>query len=487
MREPTQTDVRQEFDDGLSDTSYPQSVIVVGAGLAGLATAYELERRGCQVTLLEATERPGGRAYTLRAPFADDLYAEAGAMTVSPHCHYTMHYVREFGLELAPSDLLDSDFAYFMRGKFASPNAASLAELGLPLSPRERQMDVADMIDSYVQSLCRELQPDLDADPWQVTERLAPYDRYSVQELLRERGASDAAISLMDPLFLEMRGGDLQSASALSWLRYESSGHSMTKASSSWSKIQGGTDQLPRAFARRLQENTRYCSPVARIQQDERCARVTVIAHGRLSTLEADRVVLTVPFSAARHIDFADAGLSADKHRVMRQLRYASVVRTYLQMRRQYWNDPKVSYSTDLPIRWIRDATPHAPGPRKIIECMATGQRARAVAAMSDEERLRFTVDQLETVLPGAAEHYENGTSVVWDREPYIEGAYILPEQDHTDLMPLIRRPEGRLHFAGEHAAFEPNGGAMTFALESAARVLVELGQDQPVAMGTAG
>ncbi|MCX4966368.1 FAD-dependent oxidoreductase [Streptomyces sp. NBC_00654] len=95
MTEPTQTEVRHALDGGLEGLQAPRKVIVVGAGLSGLAIAYELTRRGSHVTVLEATDRPGGRAYTLREPFADGLYAEAGAMTVTPNCHYAMHYIRE--------------------------------------------------------------------------------------------------------------------------------------------------------------------------------------------------------------------------------------------------------------------------------------------------------------------------------------------------------------------------------------------------------
>src|SRR5438128_11069829 len=51
-------------------------VIVVGAGLAGLAAAHELTRAGVEVTVLEARDRPGGRVHTLREPFSDGLYAE---------------------------------------------------------------------------------------------------------------------------------------------------------------------------------------------------------------------------------------------------------------------------------------------------------------------------------------------------------------------------------------------------------------------------
>lgn len=211
------------------------------------------------MTVLEAADRAGGRARTLREPFADGLYAEAGAMTVSPHCHYTLHYIRELGVDLAPSDLLDTTFSYYLRGRFATPDGTSLARLGLSLNPAEEGMDVAQLMDTYVQSLCRELQPDLDAANWEVTERLALYDRRSVAEVLRDRGASEAAIGLLDPFFLEMRGGDLQSASALSWLRYESSGHSMIKAGTSWSKIK----EAPTDYRRPSRTGSRAISTTA--------------------------------------------------------------------------------------------------------------------------------------------------------------------------------------------------------------------------------
>src|SRR3989442_5041153 len=54
-------------------------VSVVGAGLAVLVAAYDLTKAGHDVTLLEASTRPGGRIWTLREPFSDGLYAEAGA------------------------------------------------------------------------------------------------------------------------------------------------------------------------------------------------------------------------------------------------------------------------------------------------------------------------------------------------------------------------------------------------------------------------
>src|SRR5438270_10366801 len=79
--------------------SRPKTVIVIGAGIAGLSCAYELVRRGHEVTVLEASGRPGGHVRTFHDPFADGLYADMGA----EHFYYPGYtqywrYLNEFGL-----------------------------------------------------------------------------------------------------------------------------------------------------------------------------------------------------------------------------------------------------------------------------------------------------------------------------------------------------------------------------------------------------
>src|SRR5215216_4772913 len=80
----------------------PQKILVLGAGMAGLAAAFELVEQGHDVTILEARTRPGGRVLTLREPFADGLYAEAGAMQIFDTHTRAQRYIRQFGLEIDP-------------------------------------------------------------------------------------------------------------------------------------------------------------------------------------------------------------------------------------------------------------------------------------------------------------------------------------------------------------------------------------------------
>jgi len=70
--------------------------------MAGLVAGYELSKLGHDVTILEARTRPGGRVHTLREPFADGLYAEAGAARIPDNHDLTLKYVKEFALPLEP-------------------------------------------------------------------------------------------------------------------------------------------------------------------------------------------------------------------------------------------------------------------------------------------------------------------------------------------------------------------------------------------------
>ena len=80
----------------------PKKVIILGAGMAGLVAAYELTQLGHDVTVLEARMRPGGRAFTIREPFSDGLYAEAGAARIPDNHDLTLKYVKLFDVPLEP-------------------------------------------------------------------------------------------------------------------------------------------------------------------------------------------------------------------------------------------------------------------------------------------------------------------------------------------------------------------------------------------------
>src|SRR6266849_9542205 len=97
-----------------------RQVVVLGAGLAGLAAAYELKKAGYAVTVIEARTRPGGRVLTYRDPFADGLYAEMGAEYVDATDEYDHRFCKELGLKVMTAKLYDAIFVRGQRFKMAS-------------------------------------------------------------------------------------------------------------------------------------------------------------------------------------------------------------------------------------------------------------------------------------------------------------------------------------------------------------------------------
>jgi monoamine oxidase len=79
-----------------------KKVLILGAGMAGLVAGYELSQLGHEITILEARTRPGGRVHTLREPFSDGLFAEAGAARIPENHDLTLKYVKTFELPLEP-------------------------------------------------------------------------------------------------------------------------------------------------------------------------------------------------------------------------------------------------------------------------------------------------------------------------------------------------------------------------------------------------
>ena len=93
-----------------------QHVVVIGAGMAGLSAAYQLRAGGHRVDVLEARLRPGGRVHTVRG-FAEDLYAEAGALFIATDHPYLMKYVDLAGVELDPIHARELSNFYYLRGE----------------------------------------------------------------------------------------------------------------------------------------------------------------------------------------------------------------------------------------------------------------------------------------------------------------------------------------------------------------------------------
>ena len=162
-------------------------IVIIGEGLAGLTAAYELTQAGHTITVLEAQTTPGGRVRTLRAPFADGLYAELGAARIPENHEWTLKYVKQFGLELAPFYPTNRDFTTFLRDtRIAAPAGMSpnLSRFPVELTEEERAMG----FDGLFGKAFGEAPDHVDDQSRWPREALKPYDPDDAQGVPSEPG-----------------------------------------------------------------------------------------------------------------------------------------------------------------------------------------------------------------------------------------------------------------------------------------------------------
>jgi monoamine oxidase len=420
------------------------SVLVLGAGLAGLCAAWDLEQLGYSVTILDARTRPGGRVYTLRHPFSDCLYAEAGAARIQDSHEFTLRYAKLFNLALDPFFPVDGFNVTVAGGKrilVQAGQAPDLAELPLSFSPEERKLGLRGSFAKYLFSHAGAL-----GDPVKPDWPAADLSRFecSLADFMQRQGASAGVLHML------ALGHDLGAMSALQLLRDAAIGAS-TKL---WYKIRGGNDQLPRAFAAKLSGRILYSAEVVRIEQDDRTVRVVYLQAGTPVILSADYMICSLPLPVMRRIEVVP-GLSSPKRAAIYEIDYIPMARVFLQSRRRFWVERGHNgwASTDDPID-VWDYTKDQPGQRGILGAYTSGRMAIRLTYLDPAERASAVLNMMERVHPGTRENYEGSASHSWVTDAWSFGAAAeFKPRQLSAFYQSMRTPEGRIHFAGEHTS----------------------------------
>jgi len=187
-------------------------------------------------------------------------------------------------------------------------------------------------------------------------------------------------------------------------------------------------------------------------------------------------LICTIPFSVLKGIEIVPP-FSPEKQRAIAEQSYDSVTRIYLQTRTRYWESEGLNgfAITDLPEE-IWHPTFDQPGRRGILVSYQSGAQAQQMAAMRENERTNGTLERMEKIFPGLRNNFEGGTTICWDEDEWARGALsILKPGEMFSLLPHIAKPEGRVHFAGEHTSAWP--GWMQGALESGHRAAHEVNE----------
>lgn len=435
-------------------------VVILGAGLAGLSAGWELHNAGHDVTILEAQLHPGGRAHTIREGLSDDLYAEAGAARIPASHSITLEWVKHFGLELEPfrpTQLSEVALLKGKRVKIPPDKPLDMSQVPLDLTPEERKIGLDDLDEYYFGPLMKQAGSAIREEWPPEIMRLADI---SAEDFLHQRGASTDAIHYMLAGF--------EQDSALDYIREENNHYKQPK-----SKIKGGTDLLPRAFAAKLSDVIRYGCVVEHIERGENRVRIACRHAGMLDYVEAEAAICTIPFGVLRHISVTPEW-TAEKRKVIDGLHYLAVVRTTFQVSRRYWEDEGLNGfgSSDKNFE-VWHPTYNKPGRRGLLQAYFYEDYARHLDEMSEGDRIERMIGDMNEVHPGLRQYLETVVTKSWQSDPWQKGAYTEYHPGQLEWYSAICRREGRVWFAGEHASPWPTW--MQGAIASGIRVAREM------------
>jgi monoamine oxidase len=468
--------------DGLRKTRQPKKVIVVGAGMAGLVAASLLKQAGHQVKIIEASSRVGGRVYTLRSPFTQGEYLEAGAMRI-PNVHQlTLAYIKKFGLPInsfinaTPNDLIYTN-GVRTTAKEADRNPNILR---FPVAAKERGKSA----DELFLAASRKILDFVKRNPkrnWPIVVRR--FDHYSLDTFLRHNPVgpklSHQAIDMIQIM------QDTEGISQLSYIQTLQAFQLLYQPNIRFYEITGGNDKLPKAFLPQLQRDILFNHKMTKISQ--RNGTVTIHSMHTKTRQPAktmgDVAIITVPYSLLQLVEVEPKHLfSYGKRKAIRELHYAPATKIGIQFKCRFWEQEGHlggKIVTDLPVRYAFYPS-HGlgkRGPGTVLASYTWEDDALPWDALKQEDRVRQALEDWAKLHGKKVfRAFDTGTSWSWSQYQYSGGAFVLyrPGQQN-ELGPHLAKPEGRIFFAGEHVSSTPTW--IQGAIESAIRTAVEVHQ----------
>jgi monoamine oxidase len=434
------------------------SVLVAGAGLAGLAAAHDLAATGASVTVIDARDRVGGRVWTVHDGFADAQHAEAGGDLIDEEQHEIRALAEELGLPLRR--ILRAGFGYARLDQSGRPRIVRrTADLGWGR--------LAETLRDLTRRYC------LAEQRWDspIASELA---RRSVAKWLDDIQADDELRATATGL----RGFFLADPEELALIALVDQFAEMEGAppAGTMYRIEGGNDRLPSGLAARLDDRLRLKTELIAVSHRGRHVRASV-KHGRsVSQITADYLVVALPATILRRIPITPS-LPAQQHDAIARLKYGRATKSLLQFSRRFWRVPGQprAFASSLPFGAVWDGNEEQGGRTGILALLAGGGASDQTQAMVAKDGARRLADELDWLGSRRGELVAS-KQIVWESDSWARGgyAYFDPTFDPA-LRPWLARPFGRLFFAGEHTSLRWQG-YMNGAVESGRRAAAEVG-----------
>jgi len=461
-------------------------VVILGAGVSGMAAAWELGKAGYDCTILEARARTGGRVWTVRrgdkiemtdgsrqvCAWDEGQYMNAGAARLPSHHQIVLGYCRELGVELevevntSRSALLLNPEANGgkpiqmrtaindTRGHVSEllAKAINKGALDQDLTAEDKQRMVA-FLKTY-----GDLSPDLfykgsqraglKIEPGAGDERATPYDPISLKALLDE----DLWNGVLFEETIDMQATMFQP--------------------------KGGMDAIPHAFAKAL--GPKIIKRQCEVRQIRKTAKgVRIAYHDKVAnqdlTIEADYCISTIPLPVLAKID---ADFSPAYKAAIARTPYRDSIKIGWQAPR-FWEGPRYQIYGGLSfvkgpsnMVWYPSYGLHSKT-GVLLGAYAGGRAADELAKMPRAAQIEHTRKVIEAMHPGCGQLLEKPMQVQWAAVPYNLGIGVGWASDDEPDYHLLGQPDGPIHFAGEYLSHV--GAWQEGAIRAAHRAIIML------------
>jgi monoamine oxidase len=445
------------------DSGKGWKVVILGAGIAGLVSAYELAKAGYQCTLLEARDRPGGRNWTVRNGTTVELldgtrqtaryigegsYFNAGPARI-PSVHKTMlEYCRELGVALE----------VFVNTNRNTLVASDRAWGGQPVEQRQVINDTRGWIAELLAK---------SVNQGALDQHLTQEDRERLLVMLRSfgdlrqgsvyRGSTRAGVARLpgagDVTAGERAPLDLHSLLDAGLWANLTQEEAFEQQATMFQPV-GGMDRIAYAFARKLGKTIQYRAVVKEIRKTSGGVRVVYSHNGSERSVTSDYCVCALPVPQLRTIanDF-----SPEVRQAIEETRYNDSYKIAWESKR-FW---ETEYSIYGGISWIQG------GPINMVwypsgnmhgemGVLISGYGLQSLPAFNAlpgvEAKFDASRAAVERLFPGHGKDLRSPMFVVWEKIPYSQGAW--PAQLGGGYFDgpyrAFMQPDDRIYFAGD-------------------------------------
>lgn len=468
------------------------SVLILGAGVAGMTAALELSRAGYKVQVLEYNDRVGGRSWTLQGgdtytelggatqtcQFAPGNYINPGPWRIPWHHHGLIHYCHELGVALEP----------FMQVNYNAYVHNTQAFGGKPQRYRHIQADFYGHVGELLAK---------SVNAGALAQTVSKEDGEILLEALRSWGALDRNMRYVKGAASSgRRGYDKEPGGGLSAVPEPSDPIDVQTLlrSGLWRSIGGnlqwdhlstifqpvgGMGQVAKGFERAVGHMVRKNSKVTAIQQDEKGVTVTYkdTKSGAAMKAAADYCLCTIPLPVLAQIEM---NVSPELDAAIRAVPYSTSVKVGLEFKRRFWEQDDQIYGgityTDLPNSQISyPSTRYGDkGPGVLLGCYVGGAAGYELTASTPAQRVEKVLEWGSQIHPQYRSEFMNGVSVAWHRVPFTLGCFgSWTESSRAEHYKNLCKFDGRILLAGEHASYYGGWqeGGITSAIDAITRL----------------